>query len=145
MKYCTSCHQTKELSNFYLRHKGKRAGEYYSHCKTCQRICGKAYYHNNHEVQLGRAVERNRKTRKAQRDFVSLLKDRPCVDCGKKYPSCVMDFDHRDKNLKMGNIGSLVSQAYFNKEKLLVEINKCDLVCANCHRIRTYNRNHTQL
>jgi len=56
-----------------------------------------------------------------------------------------MDFDHRDKNLKTGNIGSFVSQAYFKKEKLLEEINKCDLVCSNCHRIRTYKRYHGEL
>ncbi len=144
MKVCTSCHQTKTLSDFYLRHRGPRTGEYYSHCKACQRIRGRAYYHNNHDVQLSRAVARNRNNRKQQRDFVGSLKNRPCADCGKKFPPCVMDFDHRDKNLKIGNIGSLVSQAY-KKEKLLEEISKCDLVCANCHRIRTYNRNHARL
>ena len=144
MKVCSNCHRAKELSDFYLRHKGNRAGEYYSHCKVCQRIRGKAYYHNNHGVQLGRAVERNRKNRKSQRDFVNSLKNQPCVDCGKKYPPYVMDFDHRDKNLKRGNIGSLVSQAYFNKKKLLEEISKCDLVCANCHRIRTHKRRSSE-
>ncbi len=145
MKICSGCQQAKELFDYYLRHKGKRAGEYYSHCKECQRIRGKAYYHNNHEVQLNRAVARNRKNRKFQRDFVSSLKDHPCIDCGKKFPPYVMDFDHRNKNLKMGNIGSLVSQLYFKRARLLEEIKKCDLVCANCHRIRTYKRNHGQL
>jgi hypothetical protein len=51
-----------------------------------------------------------------------------------------MDFDHRGEVEKTGNIGSLVSQAYFTIERLKKEIDKCDLVCANCHRIRTYNR-----
>ena len=145
MKICSNCHRAKELSDYYLRHRGKRAGEYYSHCKECQRIRGRAYYHNNHAIQLSRAVARNRNNRRLQRDFVSSLKNRPCADCGKKFPPCVMDFDHRDKNLKTGNIGSFVSQAYFKKEKLLEEINKCDLVCSNCHRIRTYKRYHGEL
>jgi len=49
-----------------------------------------------------------------------------------------MDFDHKNHRSKLGNIGTIISQMLFTKEKLLQEIGKCDLVCANCHRIRTY-------
>ena len=142
MKRCSKCHIEKELSEYYFRHKGKRAGEHYNHCKDCLRARGKLYYQENHERQLRLSVNRNRARRKDQREFVSVLKNLPCSDCGRKYPPYVMDFDHRDGNHKHGNIGSLVSQAYFTKEKLLKEIQKCDLVCANCHRTRTYKRNH---
>ncbi|KKS42830.1 MAG: hypothetical protein UV37_C0016G0005 [Candidatus Collierbacteria bacterium GW2011_GWA1_42_60] len=142
MKKCSKCHVEKELSEYYFRHKGKRAGEHYNHCKECLRIRGKTYYQENHERQLRLSVNRNRTRRKDQREFVSALKNLPCADCGRKYPPYVMDFDHRDKNYKHGNIGTLVSQAYFTKERLLKEIQKCDLVCSNCHRIRTFRRNH---
>jgi len=142
VKTCSSCCEEKELSEFYFRNKGPRKGEFYNHCKICMRTRGKTYYLQNHDRQLQLSVARNKANRKNQRDFVSQLKNMPCTDCGKKYPPYVMDFDHRDGNHKNGNIGSLVSQAYFTKEKLLEEIQKCDLVCSNCHRIRTFNRNH---
>ncbi len=142
MKLCSKCHKDKSNSEFYTRHKGSRAGEQYNHCKDCMRTRGKAYYQVNHDRQLQLSITRNRIRRRNQREYVNSLKNHPCADCGKSFPPCVMDFDHRDGSQKYGNVGSLVSQAYFTKNKLLKEIQKCDLVCANCHRIRTYNRNH---
>ena len=58
------------------------------------------------------------------------------MDCGKKYPPYIMDFDHRDPELKVGSIAELVAKA--DSSLLLAEIEKCDVVCANCHRERTY-------
>ncbi len=62
------------------------------------------------------------------------LKDIPCMDCGNRYPSVCMDFDHRPGESKRG----LVSKMIFRK--MFTEIMKCDVVCANCHRIRTAER-----
>jgi hypothetical protein len=53
----------------------------------------------------------------------------------------VMDFDHREGELKTDNVANLVASPHSMK-KLLEEIAKCDLVCANCHRIRTHARRH---
>ena len=61
---------------------------------------------------------------------------RPCADCKKKYPYYVMDFDHRED--KLFNIGGCYTNT--GMAKLKEEINKCDLVCSNCHRIRTHGR-----
>lgn len=60
------------------------------------------------------------------------------MDCGKKYPPYVMDFDHRDRRTKIAGINQMINLHSYSKDKILIEINKCDLVCANCHRIRTY-------
>lgn len=67
-----------------------------------------------------------------------------CMDCGvKDYIPEVYDFDHRPGEEKVGNIASM---KVGNMEKLLAEIAKCDVVCANCHRVRTtdrpWNANH---
>ena len=145
MKICSKCHQAKELSEFYVRNKGKRAGETYNHCKSCLKTRGKLYYTKNLDRQRMLSVNRNRIHRKTQREFVSALKSGPCIDCGKRFPPYVMDFDHRNEDNKHGNIGTLVSQSYYTIEKLMDEIKKCDLVCANCHRIRTYQRNHPSI
>ena len=60
----------------------------------------------------------------------------PCSDCGEFFPSCVMDFDHV-RGEKTACVSALAGN---NWEEVLAEIEKCDLVCANCHRIRTNER-----
>jgi hypothetical protein len=69
-------------------------------------------------------------------------KSKPCFDCGKSYPHYMMEFDHvRGKKSK--NISSL-SYRNFNTEKVQEELNKCDLICANCHSARTWFRSQTK-
>ena len=65
------------------------------------------------------------------------LKNVPCFDCGLKFHPAAMDFDHREGEIKSFNLGRLSN---WNKKTLMIEVEKCDIVCANCHRIRTYNR-----
>jgi hypothetical protein len=72
------------------------------------------------------------------RAFVNGLKSRPCMDCGGTFPPVCMDFDHRPGETKINNVGSLC--AWLNQQLILDEIAKCDLVCSNCHRIRTFQR-----
>jgi len=61
----------------------------------------------------------------------------PCVDCGINYPYYVMDFDHV-RGVKHANVMELVST--LSKKKIDEEIAKCEVVCSNCHRIRTHMR-----
>ncbi len=80
-------------------------------------------------------LERNKKVRELRKKWLKEKKDVPCFDCGNKFPSYVMDFDHRDPKSKMGLVSRLVRWSW---KKLEEEALKCDVVCANCHRIRTY-------
>lgn len=50
-----------------------------------------------------------------------------------------MDFDHRDPATKTKAVSQLISECR-SMDIILEEIAKCDLVCANCHRIRTWAR-----
>ena len=52
---------------------------------------------------------------------------------------CCMDFDHHKGDKKAHNIGSMFAHHY-SRELIQTELDKCDLVCANCHRIRTRDR-----
>lgn len=80
------------------------------------------------------ARERNIKARRKRRALLDRAKQVPCADCGGMFPPYVMDFDHRDPSTKEFNVGSyMVSIA-----RLTREIAKCDVVCANCHRERTW-------
>lgn len=75
---------------------------------------------------------------KRRQDFKRLvdeLKNRPCADCHKKYDPCVMDFDHIDPNKKESNVGKLIRNG--SLQRLISEIEKCEIVCANCQRMRT--------
>ncbi len=139
MRICSSCLKELDLSRFYVRKSGEKIGQVYNHCISCLKLRGRRYYKENRTRQLGLANERRRKYVKIKKAIVYKLKDKPCADCGKTYPHYVMDFDHRDKSKKTDNIAHLISQNYFSEKKLLDEISTCDVVCANCHRIRTYS------
>lgn len=62
------------------------------------------------------------------------LKSAPCTDCGGTFDPVCMDFDHRPGEEKIDCVSSL---AWMGLDAVLAEISKCDLVCANCHRLRT--------
>ena len=101
---------------------------------TKRRECHKRYYLRNKQLYR----EKNIRRRKELINFVISLKQKPCMDCGIQYPYYVMDFDHRNKKTKLTTISRMINFHSYSKEKIIKEIKKCDLVCANCHRIRTY-------
>lgn len=63
----------------------------------------------------------------------------PCADCGNKFPACCMDFDHLPGFTKSYAVGTMVAHGHA-WEAIQAEMAKCELVCANCHRIRTRDR-----
>lgn len=81
---------------------------------------------------------RNKKSEVANKNrlYIKELKEKtPCTDCGKNYPHYVMQFDHlRDKKFHIG------SNTHRNISDFLLEIDKCEIVCANCHAERTHKR-----
>lgn len=87
-------------------------------------------------------TELKRKQHYARRMLTLLaLKTFPCVDCNNMFHPAAMDFDHRVGTIKKATISDLVKSKHY---KLMREINKCDLVCSNCHRVRTYKRSHLE-
>ena len=93
-----------------------------------------AHYYANKEQYL----RRNEEKKQRNRELVRKAKAHPCVDCGKSYPTYVMDFDHRGDQPKDMMISRMVLG--WGTVRLEAEIAKCDLVCANCHRERTHRR-----
>ena len=88
--------------------------------------------------------ESTRILRKAHRDrkqaIIRAFKTGPCMDCTQHFNPWQMDFDHRPGEKKLFNIASIGSNSL---TRIIDEIAKCDLVCANCHRERTYRRSHS--
>jgi hypothetical protein len=68
--------------------------------------------------------------------FLNAVKSAPCVDCGRTYPPYVMDFDH----VVGGKVSGVGSMRCHSMARLIAEIAKCEVVCANCHRERTFGR-----
>ena len=64
------------------------------------------------------------------------------MDCGVQYPPCAMDFDHV-RGVKIASISHMRNKN-FPVEKIEAEIEKCDVVCANCHRVRTWMKDEVQ-
>lgn len=80
---------------------------------------------------------RTSQTRSKRFELVRQIKSVPCMDCKNSYPSECMDFDHV-KGDKVEKISQMVMHGKW--EDVLIEIEKCEIVCSNCHRIRTKMR-----
>lgn len=91
------------------------------------------YYNNREEIR----TEQNRQKNRRKLWFWWLKKAMVCIDCGNSYPPYVIDFDHRDEEEKESGVARLVSQGA-SKKRIIEEVEKCDPVCANCHRERTH-------
>lgn len=133
-KICPVCGIDKPLT--FFNKKGKNRLQ--SLCRLCSRTSSRVHYENNKKIYR----DRNRRRIEEIKNFVDSFKSRPCCDCGQSFPSYVMDFDHlEDKKFYI----SRAPRIGFSIENVIKEIQKCDVVCANCHRIRTYKRRVTPL
>lgn len=138
---CSKCGLIKLANEFYLRKKGPRVGDYYEKCKECMKSRGRAYYYKNSERQRYLSNLRRKRYVNERLALINKLKNNPCVDCGKIYPPWIMDFDHREGTIKKASISQAVhTNKLWKIEHIMVELEKCDLVCSNCHRNRTYLR-----
>lgn len=87
-----------------------------------------------------KAIQRQRDARSRVAKFIQQLKqETPCADCRENYPYWIMEFDHLPDSIKEFNV-SEYRQRTISLEKIKIEIDKCELVCANCHRTRTHYR-----
>lgn len=129
-KKCYACYQLKDEEEFPLIRE-KRKG----YCTECyKKIVGKTP-EECAESQRAAIKRHNETSRETRRKVVEEILDKtPCQDCGIINP-IVMDFDHREPSDKSKNISTLIQQGTI--KSLKEELAKCDVVCANCHRIRT--------
>lgn len=133
-KVCGTCKESLPLDKF-SRSKAKPDG-LQSKCKDCTKTYYQDYYKNS-PTEKDRILAKNAAHRASLREIVREKKSVPCADCDRSFPHYVMDFDHQyDKKF---NIGSSVSSGLPMKS-LLEEIDKCEVVCANCHRERTHGQ-----
>ena len=136
MKTCPRCKGSKKLTDFNKN--SRRADGHQSMCRLCQRTVQNKWYATRGSEHRRRSRLNNRDRRHRNRKFLTeYLLAHPCVDCGEKNP-VVLDFDHV-KGKKKDAVTKLASSLY-SIRKIKSEISKCEVVCANCHRVRTANR-----
>jgi hypothetical protein len=129
-KRCCRCKAWKPLTEFNRMSKSPDGRQ--AQCRECNR----QYHYDNWERHMAQIKARNRRvTNDNKRRLWDYLLDHSCVDCGESDP-VVLEFDHlRDK---WKNVTQLLRGHCW--ETILTEIEKCDVVCANCHRRRTNMR-----
>jgi hypothetical protein len=136
-KICPGCSQERDVErDFSWKNKTKSTRQRW--CRSCQAEANRHHYQNNKQVYLDRAKSRNdRIIEENQRRLYAYLSSHPCVDCGQADVR-VLEFDHvRGKKLR--NISLLLGQGY-SWETIQAEVDKCEVRCANCHRIKTSER-----
>jgi hypothetical protein len=120
LKICPHCGDPRPLTAEYWHPNPRSKTGFQGWC----RLCVIAHARENEAVNY--AVLRE------------LKESAPCADCGLYFPAYVMDFDHLPGTDKVNDISQM---ARGGRERLLAEIPKCEIVCANCHAQRTWERN----
>ena len=130
-KRCGRCRLVKNDDEFHRFRSGWQAW-----CKSCRREYDAAYWRKTRDERL-----RQRKIRR--RDLAIWYREqktgRPCTDCGGVFHHAAMHWDHLPGLGKKREVSNLVVRG-FRRRTILEEISKCELVCANCHAVRTFDR-----
>jgi hypothetical protein len=130
---CTWCNQLKPLSEFAFKNAG--TGRVNGHCRSCHAAYRHHHYQVNRDDYFRRAIaQTRRKTADAKARLHNYLLAHPCVDCGETNVA-TLDFDHVDPSAKTKAIGTMVGNRTWLAIQL--EMSKCEVRCANCHRRRT--------
>lgn len=136
-KLCSDCKQKKPLNLFY-RNKKKSHGRQ-SKCKQCQKIYhNKVWYPRNRAKVKSRSVLKKRRRR--NKHWTIIIKkyfSKGCVDCGIKNVR-VLEFDHV-RGKKISGVGTMIQDNY-GWSTIKKEIDKCEVRCRNCHRLRTFEQ-----
>lgn len=131
-KLCLKCKETKKLEEFSF--KEKKLNKRHCYCKVCFVTLRKDSYSKNKERYIKKSKKRKNEIVEW---FVNFKKKLKCEVCGFSHPAS-LDFHHENDD-KENNVSTLVRNG--NKEKVILEIEKCRILCSNCHRILHYNQN----
>ena len=136
---CLSCKHPWPLTPEYWHRRQSSPDGFQARCKGCNNAAVKKWQEDNRPRYL-----------QTQREHVSPLRaeviqfkeDNPCADCRVFFPYVAMSFDHPPGADKAGDVSKMAkgNGHLSGRARLLAEIEKCDLVCLNCHALRTHER-----
>ena len=125
MKKCTKCNEVKSFSEFN-KNKAKKDG-HQVYCRACMNKSSKLHYEGNKQSYLDRNVTRKNKIR----DYINDVKSKTPCSCGESRIAC-LQFHHLDGESKDFVLARAV-QSKYSLKKIKEEIDKCVIICANCH------------
>ena len=129
-KVCTKCNCEKDLLLFSARKRSKDGRS--SWCRACFKIYwDKRYYENHAQYRNSHNASREKLREQYARKIFEYLKNHPCIICGESDP-IVLEFDHHNRNDKIESVSTLGRNSSW--KRIEFEIQKCDVLCANCHR-----------
>jgi Zn finger protein HypA/HybF involved in hydrogenase expression len=132
MKTCTKCGVVKLLEAFPPVRRGEPDRQ--SWCRSCFAEANARNYLRTAEAVKARVRRRQESRRSMIRPLlIEYLRAHPCVDCGET-DIVVLEFDHI--GTKTAEVSALLTGGY-SWDRILLEIEKCEVRCANCHRIKT--------
>lgn len=125
-KECTKCHEVKSLDQYCKSSRGKMGVQ--PACKACMNI---AYTISRKKKQQHYQEVTKRRKHKNAAWLKEYKRERPCILCGEADETC-LDFHHVDPSTKEGVIADMIYAR--SPAGMLSEIEKCVIVCSNCHR-----------
>lgn len=128
-KKCCKCKKLLAIDLFGKNRSTKDGIQ--SCCKSCQKLYKDAHYKANKNGYIEDTKRRKELAKKKAKNYVDSLKT-SCSICSEK-ETCCLDFHHLDPDTKLRSVSNMVASGC-NKQSILKEINKCVLVCSNCHR-----------
>jgi hypothetical protein len=135
---CQGCEKDQDDGEFYWIDRDKRILRS-KNCKTCRSEYNQDWYSRNKVKHMADVARNSARATEERREVIRRAKEKPCADCGLSYPFYVMDFDHV-RGTKVRSISQMINGHKYSIARLLAEIAKCDVVCSNCHRERTFSR-----
>jgi hypothetical protein len=131
-KHCPSCNLARSIDHF-AKNAAKKDG-LASQCKACKKIYQDKWYEKNKATHITNVTIRKKRIATKNRERLGkYLTEHPCVDCGFE-DIRALDFDHI-RGYKKREVSKLVHEGY-PWQTIADEIAKCEVRCANCHRIR---------
>jgi hypothetical protein len=132
MRTCTKCFLQKPIEEFGW--KDRSINKRHAVCKECTAKRSSEWYYKNREHHIQNVGENSKSYRAQAGEYIyQYLLAHPCVDCGETNP-VVLEFHHLGD--KSDDVASMVGRGY-SLEKIKTEIEKCEVLCGNCHKRRT--------
>lgn len=134
MKKCKICLVDKPEEDFPFKNKAK--GKRQTVCKLCQNVLMKEHYRNNKKQY----IDKNLRRKVEAKDFVNRIKSNSrCKFCGEADFAC-LTFHHTDPKEKEWNISNIYGRG-LSEKSIMKEIDKCIVLCFNCHMKLHYSKN----
>lgn len=140
-KYCGKCKRKLPLEKF-SRDKSKKDGLNHT-CKDCYGVYIRQHYKKNKQYYINNARVNRKKRKNKLRTIIRNIKSvSKCKICGQEHIA-TLDFHHRDETYKQFSLSTSLIYRY-SEQQILKEISKCDILCANCHRILHYEKGNSK-